>query len=177
MSIEWAEDDGLPSGVVRVDREGPEDGKTYVMYHGTKRANVSSIQKSGFTQSSGGMLGRGVYLSRDLEKASRYPINHPEHDRVVIKVRVNVGKVKAINRQDHPLQKTWHDHGYDTAWVPPNCGMVPSGLEENCVWDPKRITIIETIKPKPPLNDTYFGLCVSFFWGKIQACVSFLFIY
>ncbi|XP_013768073.1 uncharacterized protein LOC102207890 [Pundamilia nyererei] len=149
MSIEWAEDDGLPSGVVRVDREGPEDGKTYVMYHGTKRANVSSIQKSGFTQSSGGMLGRGVYLSRDLEKASRYPINHPEHDRVVIKVRVNVGKVKAINRQDHPLQKTWHDHGYDTAWVPPNCGMVPSGLEENCVWDPKRITIIETIKPKP----------------------------
>ncbi|XP_039896762.1 uncharacterized protein LOC120739138 [Simochromis diagramma] len=149
MSIEWAEDDGLPSGVVRVDREGPEDGKTYVMYHGTKRANVSSIQKSGFTQSSGGMLGRGVYLSRDLEKASRYPINHPEHDRVVIKVKVNVGKVKAINRQDHPLQKTWHDHGYDTAWVPPGCGMVPSGLEENCVWDPKRITIIETIKPKP----------------------------
>uniref|UniRef100_A0A3P9AZF4 PARP catalytic domain-containing protein n=1 Tax=Maylandia zebra TaxID=106582 RepID=A0A3P9AZF4_9CICH len=156
MSIEWAEDDGLPSGVVRVDCEGPEDGKTYVMYHGTKRANVSSIQKSGFHQSSGGMLGQGVYLSRDLEKASRYPIDHPEHDRVVIRVRVNVGKVKRIDRQNHPLQKTWHDHGYDTAWVPPKCGMVSSGLEENCVWDPKRITILETIKPKP-VRDTRAG--------------------
>uniref|UniRef100_A0A3B4FQ90 PARP catalytic domain-containing protein n=1 Tax=Pundamilia nyererei TaxID=303518 RepID=A0A3B4FQ90_9CICH len=128
---------------------GPEDGVTYVMYHGTTSANAQLILASGFCQSLDGMLGPGVYLSRDLKKASRYPIKHPEHDRVVIKVRVNVGKVKAINRQDHPLQKTWHDHGYDTAWVPPNCGMVPSGLEENCVWDPKRISIIGTIEPKP----------------------------
>uniref|UniRef100_A0A3Q2X1X7 PARP catalytic domain-containing protein n=1 Tax=Haplochromis burtoni TaxID=8153 RepID=A0A3Q2X1X7_HAPBU len=133
----------------RVDRKGPEDGVTYVMYHGTTSANARLILASGFRQSSGGMLGPGVYLSRDLDKASRYPIDHPEDDRVVIRVRVNVGKVKAIDRQNHPLQKTWHDHGYDTAWVPPNCGMVKSGLEENCVWDPKRITIIDTIKPKP----------------------------
>uniref|UniRef100_A0A4W5JUA0 Uncharacterized protein n=1 Tax=Hucho hucho TaxID=62062 RepID=A0A4W5JUA0_9TELE len=37
--------------------------------------------------------------------------------------------------------KTWHDEGYDSAWVPPNCGMVKSGLDENCVWDPNRITL------------------------------------
>uniref|UniRef100_A0A3Q0RM38 PARP catalytic domain-containing protein n=1 Tax=Amphilophus citrinellus TaxID=61819 RepID=A0A3Q0RM38_AMPCI len=123
--------------------------KTYVMYHGTTSSSAQSILKSGFKQSSGGMLGRGVYLSRDLEKASRYPIDLDEHLRVVIKVKVRVGKVKAIDCQNHPLQKTWHDKGYDTAWVPPNCGMVKSGLEENCVWDPERIKIIDTIKPKP----------------------------
>uniref|UniRef100_A0A3Q4GRC4 Poly [ADP-ribose] polymerase n=1 Tax=Neolamprologus brichardi TaxID=32507 RepID=A0A3Q4GRC4_NEOBR len=158
MNIKWAENNNLPSGVVRVEGPGPEDDKIYVMYHGTTSANARSILASGFRRSSGGMLGRGVYLSRDLEKASRYPIDHPEDDRVVIKVRVNVGKVKAINRQNHPLQKTWHDHGYDTAWVPPNCGMVKSGLEENCVWDPERITIIDTIKPKP-IQAVVFSIC------------------
>uniref|UniRef100_A0A669BPP6 PARP catalytic domain-containing protein n=1 Tax=Oreochromis niloticus TaxID=8128 RepID=A0A669BPP6_ORENI len=154
MSFQWAEDDFLPPGVVRMDREGPRDGRTYIMYHGTTSASARSILALGFRQSLDGMLGRGVYLSRDLEKASRYPIDHPENDRVVIKVKVNVG-------MNHPLQMTWHDHGYDTAWVPPNCGMVRSGLEENCVWDPKRISIIGTIEPKPLLcgcDQTYRSL-------------------
>nr|UUW46983.1 Gig2-5 [Platichthys stellatus] len=146
--MKWAEDDfDLPPGTYRLDLSQPVDGRTYVMYHGTTRACATAIQKSRFRKSSDGMLGRGVYLSRDLQKASRYPIDHPEYDRVVIKVKVRVGKVIAINRQLHPLQKTWHDHGYDTAWVPPGCGMVPSGLEENCVWDPARIEILKIINP------------------------------
>ncbi|XP_047184136.1 uncharacterized protein LOC118288982 [Scophthalmus maximus] len=144
----WAEDDSdLPSGAVRLGHSEPVSGRTYVMYHGTTRDHAWSIQDTGFHQSVGGMLGRGVYLTRDLEKASRYPIGHPESDRVVIKVVVKVGKVVAINRQGHPLQKSWHDHGYNTAWVPPNCGMVKSGAEENCVWNPKRIQIIKLIRP------------------------------
>lgn len=152
--FQWAEDDfDLPFGVVRLGHSAPVDGKKYVMYHGTTRRNAQSIQASGFRQSSDGMLGRGVYLSRDLEKASRYPIDHPEHDRIVIKVVVNVGKVIAINYQGHPRRKTWHDSMcgpvYDTAWVPPKCGMVKSGLEEDCVWDPNRIQIISTINPIP----------------------------
>lgn len=156
QQYEWAEEDFvLPCGVVRLDLPQPNSHKTYVMYHGTTRKAAQSILATGFRQSSGGMLGRGVYLSRDLEKASRYPINHPEHDRVVIRVKVSVGKVIAINRQGHPLQKTWHDSGYDTAWVPPNCGMVTSGLEENCVWDPNRIQIMATIKPRP----VQYGRC------------------
>ncbi|KAM3597971.1 uncharacterized protein V6R79_011906 [Siganus canaliculatus] len=147
---QWAEDDfDPPSGAVRLGLSEPVDGRQYVMYHGTTRQNARLISDTGFRQSSGGMLGRGVYLSRDLDKASRYPIDHPEHDRVVIKVVVNVGRVKKIDCQGHQLQKTWHDHGFDTAWVPPNCGMVKSGLEEDCVWDPSRIQIIGTIKPKP----------------------------
>uniref|UniRef100_A0A3Q2PRA4 PARP catalytic domain-containing protein n=1 Tax=Fundulus heteroclitus TaxID=8078 RepID=A0A3Q2PRA4_FUNHE len=147
--LEWAEEDFvLPPGVIRLLTLQPNDHRTYIMYHGTTRARAQQILRTGFHQSKDGMLGPGVYLSRDLQKASHYPIDHPEEDRVVIVVKVNVGKVKAINYQTHPLQKTWHYHGFDTAWVPPNCGMVQSGLEENCVWDPRRIEIIRLIKPK-----------------------------
>uniref|UniRef100_A0A3P8S4Z1 Poly [ADP-ribose] polymerase n=1 Tax=Amphiprion percula TaxID=161767 RepID=A0A3P8S4Z1_AMPPE len=149
MQYQWAEDDFLPVGVIRLETESPQNDKTYVMYHGTTRKNAQSIIKSGFRQSADGMLGQGVYLSRDLQKASRYPLEEREHNRVVLKVRVNVGEVVVINYQHHPLQKTWHDAGYDTAWVPPNCGMVKSGLEENCVWDPNRIQIIKAIEPQP----------------------------
>ncbi|NP_001232913.1 grass carp reovirus (GCRV)-induced gene 2f [Danio rerio] len=124
-----------------------KSGQVYTMYHGTSMEAAKKIKVNGFQQSSQGMLGRGVYLSRDLEKASRYPLNLQAFQKVVLKVKVNVGKVKRINLQGHPLQTPWHDQGYDTAWCPPNCGMVPSGLEEDCVWDPKRIQVIEIIYP------------------------------
>ncbi|XP_071402667.1 uncharacterized protein [Centroberyx affinis] len=149
---EWAEEDFDPPGVGRlVGHSAPTSGKFYIMYHGTSKHNARLIQRCGFKQSADGMLGPGVYLSRDLDKASRYPTKVDESERVVIKVKVNVGKVIVINKQYHPRQKTWHDYRYgevyDTAWVPPNCGMVKSGLEENCVWDPDRITVLKVISP------------------------------
>ncbi len=150
MQYQWAEDNfDLPNGVGRLGHSEPGKGRKYVMYHGTTWKAAKSILKTGFCQSVDGMLGRGIYLSRDLDKASRYPLGHPESDKVVLKVVVNVGKVIAIRYQGHPLQKTWHDYGFDTAWVPPGCGMVQSGLEEDCVWDPRRIKIISTINPYP----------------------------
>uniref|UniRef100_A0A3B5ML42 PARP catalytic domain-containing protein n=1 Tax=Xiphophorus couchianus TaxID=32473 RepID=A0A3B5ML42_9TELE len=133
--------------VSRLITPQPVDGQTYIMYHGTTTRNAQEIYMNGFRQSEDGMLGRGVYLSRDLQKASRYPIDHPVWDKVVIVVQVNVGRVTAINYQNHPLQKTWPYCGYDTAWVPPNCGMTKSGLEEDCVWDPTRIKFLYLIKP------------------------------
>uniref|UniRef100_A0A3B3UF54 Poly [ADP-ribose] polymerase n=1 Tax=Poecilia latipinna TaxID=48699 RepID=A0A3B3UF54_9TELE len=146
--VQWAEDDfALPHGVFRLLTPQPTDGQIYLMYHGTSRNNAEKILKSGFRQSEDGMLGPGVYLSRDLQKASRYPIGHRDEDKVVIMVQVDVGRVKRIDHQNHPQQKTWHDHGYDTAWVPPNCGMTKSGLEEDCVWDPTRIKTLHLIKP------------------------------
>ena len=41
--------------------------------------------------------------------------------------------MKRIDHQGHPQQKSWHAAGYGTAWVPAACGMVPSGMEEDCV--------------------------------------------
>ncbi|XP_077312039.1 uncharacterized protein LOC143932992 [Lithobates pipiens] len=138
----WAEE-RLPyfDEIILQGTDQPTDGKIYVMYHGTTSYMAESIIKTGFRQSADGMLGRGVYVSRAIVKAKRYPIED-KSDQVVLKLRVNVGKVIKIDRQYHPKQKTWHEHGYDTAWVPPYCGMVKSDLEEDCVWDPKRIKVV-----------------------------------
>ncbi|KAM8723400.1 uncharacterized protein AB9X84_003386 [Acanthopagrus schlegelii] len=150
MYYQWAEDDfDVPPGVGRLGLSTPIDDRKYVMYHGTTKGNAEAIRKSGFHQSADGMLGPGVYLRGDLQRASLHPTEIPESNRAVIKVVVNVGKVIAINHQNHPCQKTWHNYGYDTAWVPPNGGMVMIGLEEDCVWDPNQIQIINIINPTP----------------------------
>jgi hypothetical protein len=115
-------------------REGT-GGQTIAMYHGTSESNAASIETNGFRPSTDGMLGKGVYLSRDLMKARTYGA-------VVLHCSVRVGRVKAINTQGHELQRSWHDAGYDTAWVPPACGVVNSSMEENCVYDPSRITVL-----------------------------------
>ncbi|XP_030273128.1 uncharacterized protein LOC115581824 [Sparus aurata] len=122
----------------------PKDSGVYTMYHGTSVANARLIIANGFRQSSGGMLGKGVYVSRDRKKAERYPLKSNPSDRVALKLSVRVGRVIRINIDNHPLQYTWNAKGYDTAWVPPNCGMkaVPSGLEEDCVFDPKNVKVV-----------------------------------
>ncbi len=142
----WAESDLYPGVPCLQSTTEPVNGNVYRMYHGTTERAAEQIKIRGFQPSAGGMLGRGIYLSRDLNKASRYPLDKPQ-ERAVIRVKVNVGRVKKIDYQGHPLQKTWHENGYNTAWCPPNCGMVSSGLEEDCVWDPNLITIIDVIPP------------------------------
>ncbi|XP_038125754.1 uncharacterized protein LOC119773034 [Cyprinodon tularosa] len=126
----------------------PKDRSVYTMYHGTTAANAHLIITNGFQQSQKGMLGKGVYVSRDRKKAERYPLNINASDRVVLKLHVRVGRVKRIDKDNHPMQYTWSTQGYDTAWVPPNCGMkaVPSGLEEDCVFDPSRIKVVDITK-------------------------------
>lgn len=125
--------------------QAPKSGSLYIMYHGTSVQTARMIITTGFRQSADGMLGPGVYVSRDQKKAERYPLKSQPTDRVVLKLSVDCGKVKRIDKDNHPLQKTWHSQGYDTAWVPPNCGMkaVPSGLEEDCVYDPQRIEVTD----------------------------------
>uniref|UniRef100_A0A8C6MH63 PARP catalytic domain-containing protein n=1 Tax=Nothobranchius furzeri TaxID=105023 RepID=A0A8C6MH63_NOTFU len=79
-------------------------------------AHAGWINGSGFRKSLDGMLGPGVCISRDLQKASRYPINHPDNEKAVIEVQVNMGKVICVDHQNHPLQKTWSSKGFDTTW-------------------------------------------------------------
>ena len=120
--------------------EHDSDGRV-IMYHGTTTLNAQEILRSGFKQSVDGLLGRGVYLSPDIEKAEKYPFGYKRYQKCIIKVAVDLGKVKRITYIGG-LQKTWQYNGYDTAWVPANCGLVPSGLEEDCIFDPDRISII-----------------------------------
>uniref|UniRef100_A0A3B3R6A3 Uncharacterized protein n=1 Tax=Paramormyrops kingsleyae TaxID=1676925 RepID=A0A3B3R6A3_9TELE len=91
-------------------------GGTRFWQGGTEGANLH-----GFRPSINGMLGPGVCVSQSFQKAQTYPKNLPFYEqKAVLKLRIRAGKVKKINWQGHPLQKTWHDHGYDTAWVPYN---------------------------------------------------------
>ncbi len=131
----------------------PKDSGVYTMYHGTSIANARLIITHGFQQSSSGMLGKGVYVSRNKKKAERYPLHSNPSDRVALELRVRVGRVKRIDKDNHPMQYTWSSHGYDTAWVPPNCGMraVPSGLEEDCVFDPKRVQVVGIARASTPV--------------------------
>ena len=134
-------DDGASfPGVELAPSQKPQKRGVYTMYHGTSVASARIIIDSGFKPSSGGRLGQGVYVSRDKKKASAYPRNAQNSDRVIFELRVRPGRVKRIDKVNHPLQLNWHSHGYDTAWVPPNCIM--GGLEEDCVFDPKRVEVV-----------------------------------
>ncbi|XP_026854268.1 grass carp reovirus (GCRV)-induced gene 2o isoform X2 [Electrophorus electricus] len=125
----------------------PKNSRVYPMYHGTHINNAKDIIINGFKASIDGLLGQGVYVSRNIDKAKCYPLNTDKRERVVFKLKVNVGKVKKIDCDNHPLQKSWHQNGYDSAWIPPNSNVsaIKSGREEDCVWDPIRITVIGVV--------------------------------
>ena len=110
-----------------------ETDKVYIMYHGTPSLeNAALIEQQGLRASQSGLLGAGVYVSRDVRKAQQY-----SGSGVVFEVLVRTGRVCHI--QDHlvavhGVQGTvvevpakdlvpdkWHDAGYDTAWVPADC--------------------------------------------------------
>ncbi|XP_067294925.1 grass carp reovirus (GCRV)-induced gene 2o [Pseudorasbora parva] len=127
------------------ENQEPKSDRVYTMYHGTHLKNATAIINNGFERSKNGLLGPGVYVSRNRAKAMCYPLKTDNNDKVVFKLRVRVGKVKKIDCDNHPLQKSWHSNGYDCAWVPPNSKIssIKSGREEDCVWDPSRITVID----------------------------------
>uniref|UniRef100_A0A8C1KPI4 PARP catalytic domain-containing protein n=1 Tax=Cyprinus carpio TaxID=7962 RepID=A0A8C1KPI4_CYPCA len=106
--------------------------RTYIIYHGTTMKNALRIQLEGFRCSYDGMLGPGVYPSRDKEKASHYPKYVNGQHLAIIIVRVRVAKVKRIDYQGHPLQKTLYQHG-----------MVSSEMEEDCVYEPWQSKVLE----------------------------------
>jgi hypothetical protein len=54
----------------RSSRSSPEEEEQ--MFHGTSEDFARSIERSGFRPSADGMLGRGVYLSRDFNKAAAF---------------------------------------------------------------------------------------------------------
>ena len=120
------------------------------MYHGTPSLeNAALIEQNGFRASSGGLLGPGVYVSRDMGKAEQY-----RKGGVMFEVLVRVGLVCDIKDHQVPVpvgskwkemknanpdavqdmkaakdlvasgwtrEAPWHAAGYDTAWVPADC--------------------------------------------------------
>jgi len=127
----------------RCGRRLKSSDNTFVfeMFHGTSEDAATKIEKKGFRPSVSGMLGPGVYCSRDLRKARAY-------GKVVFLLHVSLGRVIRIDSINHPLRMIWQTLTgglYDCAWVPPDSGVVPSGLEENCVRLPSQIKVIRRV--------------------------------
>ena len=132
--------------VLEDDAQEIETDQIYVMYHGTKSLEVAAlIEQQGFKPSPGGLLGPGLYVSRNMKKAEQYTGS----DGVIFEVLVKVGRVCHIKDHEVPVpaqglplapgasrtmvaakdlvpgewsrEAPWHDAGYDTAWVPEDC--------------------------------------------------------
>merc|ERR1712039_506355 len=73
---------------------------SFEMFHGTSEDAAMKIEKQGFRPSVSGMLGPGVYCSRDLRKARAY-------GKVVFLLHVRLGRVLKIDHKDHPLRTIW----------------------------------------------------------------------
>lgn len=113
----------------------PSD-EVFVMYHGTKLENVESILKNGLKASEKGMLGAGVYASREIDKTLAY-------GPVTFTLIVLTGRVCRVEVDKGPETLAWQKT-HDTAWVPN--GVVPSGRQENCVKDANRVRILGIIR-------------------------------
>ena len=121
------------------------DATEWTMYHGTSRESAVLIKQCGahgLRPSTNGCMGAGVYCSRDLRKAMPFARTFGGGTRggVVLELRVKPGRVKMIRHMHHPLLRSWHEAGYDTACMP--AGVIPFGLEDDCVWDPARVRIV-----------------------------------
>ena len=104
----------------------------FVMYHATKKANVESILANGFRESTGGMLGPGLYVSRDIDKTRNY-------GDVCFKLLVYTGKTKKATAAD--TSGSWISE-YDSVYLPPNNDVVPSKREETCLKSAKQARIL-----------------------------------
>merc|ERR1719235_427459 len=127
----------MPSTLGNVPRI-PIDGSEIVAFHGTYMRRVEAIEHDGFRPSTSGMLGAGVYVSRDMRKVRWYG------DGAILRLKISVGRVKTIDSLSDPSWATWSSEGFDTAWVPAAAGLpnVPSNREEGCVADPRRIRVL-----------------------------------
>ena len=119
---------------------------TREFYHGTSLEAALAIQRDGFNvdlsgSNAGALLGNGLYITTTLEKALHYAKPKPSAG-VIFRLQVDLGRCYTI-KQDDPLQQTWGDHGYDSAWS--KAGLL--GIrEENCVKDPRtRVSIDDVI--------------------------------
>ena len=86
----------------------------FVMYHATEPYRVSSILDNGFKESTGGMLGPGLYVSRDIDKTRSY-------GDVCFKLLVYTGKTRSVTAADE--SGSWRSQ-YDSAYLPPNNDVV-----------------------------------------------------
>jgi hypothetical protein len=117
-------------------------------YHGTSIEAALQIQESGFRPSASGCLGPGVYYAATLEKALVYAKRNSRQPGqvkggVILKLKIDEGKMMHYTTSTANTS-SWVQEGYDSARADDGVfsGRAREPLEEFCVKDPKRITIV-----------------------------------
>lgn len=121
-----------------------ECGEQVVMYHGTTRAAARSIWADGFVPSSYGMMGPGIYLSRDFAWASDFARSKAAKgfDRsergVVLTCRVCRGASKRLGYTGK-MRQEWQRQGVDSVHVVNQS----AHFTEDCVVSPDRVLAVD----------------------------------
>ena len=55
------------------------------------------------------------------------------------------GRVKILDKENDPLQMTWQTKDFDSAYVPPKCGMPRSALEDTCLKEPWQVELLGVV--------------------------------
>lgn len=105
-------------------------------FHGTSEKNAYGIINDGFNISQKGICGKGVYLTRNYEKAKGFSRKYDVP--AIIKVFVKKGTI--VNLDIHQfMQETWQDF-FDIAYIPNNS---LTRTEEHCVRNPELLTVLD----------------------------------
>ena len=92
-----------------IDDDGERGDNTQLFfYHGTSKKRADIIRRNGFQISTDGMLGPGVYVSNQIEKAKHYATytgNRDGDNGAVLVLEVRLGNVKKINYQGKKKNK------------------------------------------------------------------------
>eukprot|EP00397_Hematodinium_sp_SG-2012_P044303 GEMP01049450.1.p2 GENE.GEMP01049450.1~~GEMP01049450.1.p2 ORF type:complete len:246 (+),score=71.02 GEMP01049450.1:304-1041(+) len=117
---------------------GIAPGKVETVYHGTSKSNAALIQSGGFKPSPGGLLGQGVYVTTDKDKATSFARGHSDGG-VVLKAQANFGSVKSVdarNARAHNYSENSWKNTHDAAFCPSGEGV---RRPEHCVTNPQRV--------------------------------------
>ena len=135
--------------------------QTFELYHGTSWENAQNILREGFKESSGGCLGRGIYVGRE-EKATRFAQNCERHGGAqggLVRCRITVSNPKYV-KSDDP-QGNWRTQGHDAVRTDKT---TMSNGPEWCLRDPRQIEVVgihrvpisadpPDTNPPPPMNE------------------------
>ena len=110
---------------------------------GTSWSNAQKIAREGFKPSDDGLLGPGVYVTGDVEKAKRFAANlrHGDEDGCLVKCRVTVDENKVKTRTHATNSTQLNGQTADCVWYP---GGGSVKRPEVCITDPSKIEILSS---------------------------------
>ena len=102
------------------------NGQVLKLFHGTSWTNAQRIQRDGFIESSGGLLGPGIYVARE-DKAMRFAQDNERHGGGaggLVEVLVTMRNPKYVRSNN----TSWRSEGYDA------CRADETSLSRNMEW-------------------------------------------